>query len=414
MNNHRVVITGMGTVNPLGLNVETSWNNVLAGVSGAGPITRFDSSPLQVHIAAEIKDFDPAQFMDPKEARRRDRVAQYAIAAAGQAVHMSGLEIDDELADDVGAFIGTGVGGLQSFYDAVHVVDNEGPRRINPFIIPMVLDDGASSAIAIEYRARGMNLSPATACAAGSDAIGMAFHAIRRGEARAMIAGGAESPIVLVGMAAFDRTGACSRMNDDPKRASRPFEKNRQGLVFGEGAAVFVLEDLEHALARGATPLAEFAGYGATSDAFHITAPLEDGSGAAKAMKKALRDAKLSVDEVDWISAHGTATQLNDRMETLAIKSVFGEQAYNIPVSGTKSMTGHIMGATGAIEVVWCIKAIQEGVIPPTTNYETPDPELDLDYTPNQARQHKVDVAMSNAFGFGGHNSVLIIKRFDG
>jgi beta-ketoacyl-acyl-carrier-protein synthase II len=413
MDNRRVVITGMGTVNPLGLDVETSWNNVLAGVSGAGPITRFDSGPLQVHIAAEIKDFDPAQFMDPKEARRRDRVAQYAIAAAGQAVQMSGLEIDDELADDVGVYIGTGVGGLQSFYDAVHVVDHEGPRRINPFIIPMVLDDGASSAIAIEFRARGMNFSPATACAAGSDAIGMAFHAIRRGEARAMIAGGAESPIVLVGMAAFDRTGACSRMNDDPKRASRPFEKNRQGLVFGEGAAVFVLEDLEHALARGARPLAEFAGYGATSDAFHMTAPLEDGSGAAKAMKKALRDARLSIDDIDWINAHGTATQLNDRMETLAIKSVFGEHAYNIPVSGTKSMTGHIMGATGAIEVVWCIKAIHEGVIPPTINYETPDPELDLDYTPNQARQHKVDVAISNAFGFGGHNSVLIVKRYE-
>ncbi len=414
MDNRRVVITGMGTVNPLGLDVETAWKNLVAGESGAGPITRFDSSPLQVHIAAEIKDFDPAHFMDPKEARRRDRVAQYAIAAAGQAMRMSGLEIDDELADDVGVYLGTGVGGLQSFYDAVQVVDHEGPRRINPFIIPMVLDDGASSAIAIEYQARGMNFSPATACAAGSDAIGMAFQAIRRGEARAMIAGGAESPIVMVGMAAFDRTGACSRMNDDPKHASRPFDKNRQGLVFGEGAAVFVLEDLEYALARGATPLAEFAGYGATSDAFHMTAPLEDGSGAAKAMKKALRDADLSVDDVDWINAHGTATQLNDRMETLAIKSVFGEQAYNIPVSGTKSMTGHIMGATGAIEVVWCIKAIQEGVIPPTINYETPDPELDLDYTPNRARQHKVDVAMSNAFGFGGHNSVLIIKRFDG
>ncbi len=413
MHTHRVVITGMGTVNPLGLDVESSWQNAVAGVSGIGPITRFDSGPLQVHIAAEIKNFDPADFMDAKDARRRDRVTQYAIAAAGQAVQMSGLKIDGDLSDEVGVYIGTGIGGLQSFYDAVQVVMSEGPRRISPFIIPMILSDGASSAVAIEYGARGLNFSPATACAAGSDSIGMAFHAVRRGEARAMIAGGSEAPIVMVGIAAFDRTGACSRRNDDPARASQPFDKNRQGLVFGEGAAVFVLEDLDHALARGVTPLAEIAGYGATSDAFHLTAPLEDGSGAARAMKRALRDAILTIHDVDWISAHGTATQLNDRMETLAIKSVFGEQAYNIPVTSTKSMTGHIMGATGAIEVVWCIKAIQDGILPPTINYETPDPELDLDYTPNQARRHRIDIAMTNAFGFGGHNSVLIVKRYE-
>ena len=413
MHTHRVVITGMGTVNPLGLDVESSWKNVVAGVSGVGPITRFDSGPLQVHIAAEIKDFDPTDFMDAKDARRRDRVTQYGIAAAAQAVQMSGLKIAGDLSDEVGVYIGTGVGGLQSFYDAVQLIAREGPRRISPFIIPMILSDGASSAVAIEYSARGLNFSPVSACAAGSDAIGMAFHAIRRGEARAMIAGGSEAPIVMVGIAAFDRTGACSRRNDDPARASQPFDKNRQGLVFGEGAAVFVLEDLEHALARGATPLAELAGYGATSDAFHLTAPLEDGSGAARAMKQALRDANLSIDDVDWISAHGTATPLNDRMETLAIKSVFGEQAYNIPITSTKSMTGHIMGATGAIEVVWCVKAIHDGIIPPTINYETPDPELDLDYTPNQARRHRVDVAMTNAFGFGGHNSVLIVQRYE-
>ncbi|HLF26982.1 MAG TPA: beta-ketoacyl-ACP synthase II [Anaerolineae bacterium] len=410
---HRVVITGMGTLNPLGLDVESSWKNALAGVSGVGPITLFDSSPLQVHIAAELKGFEPANYMDPKEARRRDRVTQLAIAASREALKMSGLQIDAELSDEMGVYVGTGVGGLQSFYDAVQIVLTEGPRRISPFVIPMILNDGSSSAIAIEYQVRGLNFSPITACAAGSDAIGMAFHAIRQGEARAMIAGGAEAPIVMVGMAAFDRTGACSRKNDDPTRASRPFEKNRQGLVFGEGAAIFVLEDLDFALARGATPLAEIVGYGATSDAFHMTAPLEDGSGAARAMKKALRDAKLTIDEVDWISAHGTATQLNDRMETLAVKSVFGERAYNLPISGTKSMTGHIMGATGAIEVSWCIKAIQEGRIPPTINYETPDPECDLDYTPNEARRYTVNVAMTNAFGFGGHNSVLILKRYE-
>jgi beta-ketoacyl-acyl-carrier-protein synthase II len=412
-NQRRVVITGMGTINPLGLDVETSWQNVTAGVSGIGPITLFDSSPLQVHIAAEVKNFDPTQYMDAKEARRRDRVAQLALAAARQAVQQSGLTIDADVSEDLGVYIGTGVGGLGSLFEAMKVVLDEGPRRINPFIIPMVLDDGASSAIAIEYQARGINFAPVTACAAGSDAIGLAVRAIQRGEARAILAGGAEAPIVFIGMAAFDRTGACSRRNDDPTRASRPFDKNREGLVFGEGAAVFVLEDLEYALARGATPLAEIAGYGATSDAFHMTAPLEDGSGAARAMKKALRDADLTINDIDWISAHGTATPLNDRMETLAVKSVFGEQAYNIPISGTKSMTGHIMGATGAIEVAWCVKAIHTGVIPPTMNYETPDPELDLDYVPNQARQHQVDVAMTNAFGFGGHNSVLIVKRYE-
>ncbi|MGH2593588.1 MAG: beta-ketoacyl-ACP synthase II [Anaerolineae bacterium] len=414
MDHHRrVVITGMGTVNPLGLNAESSWKNALAGVSAVGPITLFDSSSLQVHIAAELKGFDPTDYMDAKEARRRDRVAQLAIAAAREAAQQSGLTIDGDLANEMGVYIGTGVGGLQSLFDAMKVILEEGPRRISPFIIPMVLDDGASSAVAIVFRARGMNFAPVTACAAGSDALGLAVRTIQRGETRVMLAGGAEAPIVFIGMAAFDRTGACSRRNDDPAHASRPFDKNREGLVFGEGAAVFVLEDLDFALARGATPLAEIAGYGATSDAFHMTAPLEDGSGAARAMQKALRDANLTIHDVDWISAHGTATQLNDRMETLAIKSVFGEQAYNIPISGTKSMTGHIMGGTGAIEVVWCVKAIHDGVIPPTINYETPDPELDLDYTPNQARRHTVDVAMTNAFGFGGHNSVLIIKRYE-
>lgn len=408
----RVVITGMGTINPLGMTADSAWKNALAGVSGVGAITLFDSNPLLVHIAAEVRNFDPAQYMDAKEARRRDRFTQFAIAASREALQQSGLKIDGSLSDELGVYVGSGVGGLRSLTDAMHVVMTEGPRRINPFIIPMVLDDGASSALAIEYQARNMNCDPVTACAAGSDAIGLAARAIRLGDTRVMIAGGAEAPIVFIGMAAFDRTGACSRRNDEPARASRPFEKNREGLVFGEGAAIFVLEELEYALARGATPLAEIVGYGATSDAFHMTAPLEDGSGAARAMKKALNDAHMTVNDIDWISAHGTATQLNDQMETQAIKTVFGEQAYNVPISGTKSMTGHIMGATGAIEVVWCVKAMHEGLIPPTINYETPDPQLDLDYVPNQARAHTVNVAMTNAFGFGGHNSVLIIKRY--
>ncbi|HJW84599.1 MAG TPA: beta-ketoacyl-ACP synthase II [Anaerolineae bacterium] len=409
---HRVVITGMGAITPLGLDVESSWKSVVAGVSGVGPITLFDSSALQVHIAAEAKGFDAANFMDVKDARRRDRYTQFAIAACREAMQQSGLKIENSLSDDVGVYVGTGVGGLGTYFESVKTVLSEGPRRINPFAIPMIIDDGASGAIAIEYGARGLNFAPVTACAAGSDAIGMAFRAIQRGEATAVIAGGAEAAIVLVGMAAFDRTGACSRRNDDPTHASRPFDKNREGLVFGEGAAIFAVEALDFALARGAAPLAEIVGYGATSDAFHLTAPSEDGSGAARAIGKALRDANLGAADIDWICAHGTATQLNDKMETLAIKSAFGERAYEIPISGTKSMHGHIMGATGAINVVWCIKAIQDGIIPPTLNYDTPDPELDLDYTPNQARRHTVDVAMTNAFGFGGHNSVLIIKRY--
>jgi len=408
----RVIITGMGTINPLGLTCESSWQNALKGVSGVGPITLFDSTALLVHIAAEVRNFDPTQYMDAKEARRRDRFTQFAMAASREAVQQSALKTDGEMSDELGVYVGSGVGGLGSLSEAMQVIINEGPRRINPFIIPMVLDDGASSALAIEYRACGMNYAPVTACAAGSDAIGQAYRAIQRGETRVMIAGGAEAPIVYIGLAAFDRTGACSRRNDDPTRASRPFDKNREGLVFGEGAAIFVLEDLEFALARGARPLAEIVGYGATSDAFHMTAPLEDGSGAARAMRRALQDSGLTIHDIDWISAHGTATQLNDVMETAAIKAVFGEQAYRIPISATKSMTGHIMGATGAIEVVWCVKAIEQDVIPPTMNYETADPQLDLDYTPNQARRHTVDVAMTNAFGFGGHNSVLIIQRY--
>jgi len=413
MNQRRVVITGMGTVNPLGLETETTWKNALAGVSGAGPITRFDSGPLQVHIAAEVKDFDPVRYMDAKEARRRDRFTQFAVVAAMQAMDMSGLKVDSRLADEVSVYIGTGVGGLQTMHDGTQLVLQEGPRRISPFIIPMFLADSPASTVAIEYRARGLSFSPATACAAGSDAIGLAMRAIQRGEARAVIAGGTEAPIVMVGMAAFDRTGACSRMNDEPQRASRPFDKNRQGLVFGEGAAVFVLEGLDHALARGARPLAEIAGYGASSDAYHMTAPLEDGSGAAIAIRKSLRDAGLAPTDIDWINAHGTATPLNDRMETLAIKSVFGEHAYNVPVTSTKSMHGHIMGATGALGVMWCVLAIRDGMIPPTINYETPDPECDLDYTPNQARRRTVHAAMTNAFGFGWHNSVLIVKRYE-
>lgn len=410
---HRVVITGIGAITPLGLDVETAWKNALAGTSGVGPITLFDSSPLQVRIAAEAKGFDPANFMDAKDARRRDRFIQFAVAASREAMQQSGLKIDGGLADDVGVYIGSGVGGLGTLFESVKIVLNEGPRRINPFAISMIIDDGASSAVAIEYQARGLNFSPVTACASGSDAIGMALRSIQRGEARAIIAGGAEAPIVMIGMAAFDRTGACARLNDDPTRACQPFDKNRQGLVFGEGAAILILEALDFALARGAAPLAEIVGHGATSDAFHLTAPSEDGSGAARAMKRALHDAGLGVNDVDWICAHGTATQLNDKMETLAIKAVFGERAYRVPISATKSMHGHIMGATGAIGATWCVKAIQDGMIPPTINYDTPDPELDLDYTPNTARRHIVNIAMTNAFGFGGHNSVLIIKRYE-
>jgi 3-oxoacyl-[acyl-carrier-protein] synthase II len=413
MNKPRVVITGMGTVNPCGLDVDTTWDNLLNGKSGVGPITLFDPTPLNVKVAAEVKGFDPTNYMDGKEARRRDRFAQFAIASTVQAVRQARLTIDESNADEVGVTIGTALGGLESYFECMETYIKQGPRRINPFTMTMFIADSASAQIAINLGLRGPNMAPVSACASGADGVGLAYELIMRGDATAMVCGGSEATVIPVGIASFDRLGAMTRESDNPTKASRPFSADRCGLVMGEGAGVLVLERLDSALARGAEPLAELAGYGCTCDAFHISAPLESGAGAAKAMAMALKHAGLRPEDVDFISAHGTATDLNDPMETRAIKTVLGEHAYKVPVSGTKSMTGHMMGATGALEALLCVQAIRTGKVPPTLNLNTPDPQCDLDYVPNVARDVPVRVAMTNAFGFGGHNSVLIIQRYE-
>lgn len=408
----RVVITGMGTLNPIGGNVGESWKNAIAGVSGVGPITLFDHSNLQVHIACEVKGFDPGQFMDPKEARRRDRYEQLATAAAAEAIADSGLEITERNASRIGIVVSSAIGGLKSIADAVLTNDKEGPRRVSPFLIPMLMANGASGLIAIDHQIKGPSFSVASACASGADGIGMALMMIKSNMIDVAVAGASESTVTSVGVAAFDRVGAMSRQNDDYSMTPAPFDKDRDGLVMGEGAAVIILERESHARQRGAKIYAELAGYGSTADAFHVTAPHEKGEGGMAAIKLSLESAGANADDVDYINAHGTATQLNDQSETRAIKGAFGEAAYGIPVSSTKSMTGHMMGATGALEVIFCIQAIRDGVLPPTIHYRTPDPECDLDVIPNQAREAKIDLALSNAFGFGGHNAVLAIRRY--
>jgi 3-oxoacyl-[acyl-carrier-protein] synthase II len=411
-NRTRVVVTGMGTVNCTGLTVEESWANVIAGRSGIAELTLFDHSACTVHIGGEVKNFDPARYMDFKEARRRDRFCQLGVAAAKQALDQSGLTIMDDIADEVGVIFGTGTGGLDSYTQFVQDYYREGAKRIHPFAIPMVICDSPAAAMAIDWNLRGPNFAPVSACAAAADAIGLAYQAIKLQQAKAFIVGGSEGSIHLAGILAFDRLGAMSRNNADPAGACKPFDKHRDGIVMGEGAAALVVEELEFAQARGAKILAEVIGYAATSDAFHVIAPAENGAGARRAMRRALGDAAIAPAAIDWISAHGTGTPLNDKFETMAIKDVFGEQAYSIPVTSTKPLTGHMMGATGALEVIFGIKAIETGIIPPTINYQTPDPDCDLDYVPNVARERRVNTFMSNAFGFGGHNAVLILKRF--
>jgi len=408
----RVVITGMGTVNPLGLTVEESWKNVVNGVSGVGPITLFDSSPLNVHFAAEVKNFDPGNYMDPKEARRRDRFEQFGAAAAKDALANSGLEVTEENTGRIGVLVSSAIGGIKSLQDAVITNHTEGPRRVSPFLIPMLMPNGAAGMIAIDQQIKGPCFSVASACASGSDGIGTAFLMLKAGMIDAALAGAAETTICSTGVAAFDRVGAMSRRNDNYSMAPQPFDKNRDGLVMGEGAAVLVLELEAHAKARGANILAELAGYGATADAFHVTAPHEKGEGGAAAMRMALNSAQANVDELGYINAHGTGTPLNDQSETRAVKAAFGEKAFQTPISSTKSMTGHMMGATGALEVIFCVQAIRDGILPPTIHYETPDPECDLDYIPNQAREKKITLALTNAFGFGGHNAVLAIRKY--
>lgn len=408
----RIVITGMGTVNPLGLNVQETWNNVIAGVSGVGPITIFDSTPLGVHFACEVKNFIPEKYMDSREARRRDRFEQLATAAANEAIANAGLEVTESNAGSIGIIISSAIGGLKSIADAVLTNDKEGPRRVSPFLIPMLMANGASGLIAIDNGIKGPCFSVASACASGADGIGMALMMLKSGMVDVALAGASETTVTSVGVAAFDRVGAMSRKNADYSMSPAPFDKNRDGLVMGEGAAVLVLENEAHAKARGATIYAELAGYGSTADAFHITAPHENGEGGTAAIKKAVVSAHANLEDVGYINAHGTATQLNDLSETKAVKGAFGELAYKIPISSTKSMTGHMMGATGALEVIFCVKAIREGILPPTIHYQTPDPDCDLDVVPNKAREQKIELAISNAFGFGGHNAVLAIRKY--
>jgi beta-ketoacyl-acyl-carrier-protein synthase II len=407
----RVVITGLGTVNPCGNNVAQTWDNVTHGRSGIAPITNFDATSFQVKVLGEVKGFDPTTAMEAKEVRRTDRYQHLAMAAAKEALAQSGFTVDPNNAERVAVIVSSCIGGGKAFQDNVRVMDAQGPRRINPFMIPMLMSNGAGGLIAIGTGAQGPNYSIASACASGNDSLGQAWLLIRAGVADAAFAGASESTTIEIGVGAFDRTGAMShRLADTPS----PFDKNRDGLCMGEGAALVILEALEHAQARGAHILAELAGYAANGDAHHITAPREDGAVGASAMRKALASAQLNPEEVDYINAHGTGTVLNDQSETVAVKRALGEQAYNVPISSTKSMTGHMMGATGALEAVFCVKAIETGLIPPTINYHTPDPACDLDYVPNTAREKTVNVTMSNAFGFGGHNSVLVIKRFTG
>ena len=408
-----VVITGLGAVTPLGNDVPTLWENLLAGRSGVGPITLFDPSHLEVRIAAEVKDFDPVALFGRRQARRNDRFTLFAMEAARQAIADAGLQFKSGDEREIGVLIGTAIGGILTLLENYDVLQTSSPRRVSPFMVPMMMPNAASATIAITYGLRGPNLCVASACATGSHAIGEAAEVIRRGDAEVMICGGSDAVIAALALSAFRNMRAVSTRNDEPERASRPFDAERDGFVMGEGAGVLVLESLEHARQRGARVYCELAGYGATADAWHIAAPEETGQGAASAMERALHDAGMAPEEVDYINAHGTSTPLNDRIETQAIRTVFGPHADRLVVSSTKSMLGHLMGAAGAVEAVACIKSLETGWVHPTINYETPDPECDLDYVPNQARRLEPRVALSNSFGFGGHNGCLLFRRWE-
>lgn len=405
----RVVVTGLGAISALGHDVAENWAACRAGRSGVGPITLFDPAPFETRFAAEVAGFDAVKAFGAREARRMDRFTQFALAAAGQALAQSGLAITPENEWRAGVIVGSGVGGLQTTQDAAETLRARGPRRMSPHAVPMLLPDSAAGVIAIHHRLKGPNLAVVSACASGSNAIGEAALMIAHGRADAMLAGGAEAGITSVALAAFNAMTAISRRNDAPQRASRPFDAERDGFVMGEGAAMLVLEERDAAVARGARVLAEVLGYGCSEDAYHATAPAEDGRGAAQAMRLALADAGLAPQDVDYLNAHGTSTVLNDRAETTAIKSVFGAYAYRVPVSSTKSMHGHLLGAAGALEAVLCIKALEAQVVPPTINYEYPDPACDLDYVPNTARPAHLRTILKNSFGFGGHNACLVL-----
>jgi 3-oxoacyl-[acyl-carrier-protein] synthase II len=409
----RVVVTGLGLLTPVGNDVASTWEALCQGRSGVAPITGYDTSRFRVNFGAEIKNFDPSNFMERKEVRRTDPYQHFAIATVKQALAQSGLQITEENADDVGVYIGSGIGGLWTIHDQFQIFFEIGPQRISPFFPNMMIVDGAAGFVAIMVGAKGPNWGCASACATSNNAIGEAWETIRRGDASVMIAGGAEKGLTPMAMATFDNMRALSRRNDDPQGASRPFDATRDGFVMGEGSGMLVLEDLDFARARGATILAEIVGYGSTSDAYHVTEPAPGGAGLVKAMRRALQKAGMQPEQVDYINAHGTSTPFNDRTETQAIKAFFGDYAYRVPISSIKSMTGHTMGASGAIEAVISILTILTGVIPPTINLHHPDPECDLDYVPNEARQASVNVVLSNSMGFGGHNACLVFKRFE-
>ena len=409
----RIVVTGLGIITSVGNDLASSWEALCHGKSGVGEIDGYDTSQHRVHFGAEVRNFDPALYMDRKEIRHSDPYEQLAIATARQALDQSSLMITDENADDIGVYIGSGIGGLVTLHEQFKVLHDKSPDRISPFFINMMIVDGAPGMVSILTGARGPNWAAVSACATSGNTIGEAWETIRRGDAKAMIAGGGEKAITPIAMAAFDNMHALSRRNDDPQGASRPFDATRDGFVMGEGAGMLILEDLEFAKARGAKILAELVGYAATGDAYHITEPAPGGSGLVRAMRRALQKAELRPDQVDYINAHGTSTPYNDRTETQAIKTCFGEHAYRLAISSTKSMMGHTLGAAGAVEAVISIMTILTGVIPPTINLHHPDPDCDLDYVPNEARQATVNIAMSNSMGFGGHNTCLIFKRYE-
>lgn len=409
----RVVVTGLGMVTSLGNDVASNWEALLAGRSGVREITSYDTSRFRVHFGAPIReDFDPLLYMDKKEVRRTDPYEHISVATTKQALAQAGLQITSDIADDVGVYIGSGIGGLITLHDQFQVLFEKGPDRISPFFINMMIVDAAPGLVSILTGAKGPNWAAVSACATSGNTIGEAWETIRRGDAKVMIAGGSERGLTPIAMAAFDNMHALSRRNDDPQGASRPFDATRDGFVMGEGSGMLILEDLEFAKARGAHILAELIGYAATSDAHHITDPAPGGEGLVRAMRRALQKAGLRPEDIDYINAHGTSTPPNDRTETLAIKTCFGDYAYQVPISSTKSMTGHTLGAAGAVEAVISILAIQNGIIPPTINLHHPDPECDLDYVPNEARRANVDISMSNVMGFGGHNTSLIFKRY--
>lgn len=409
---HRAVITGMGVISPVGNSIEEFWKHLISGESGIDFLTRFDVSDLPTKVAGEVKNFEPNEWLDRKESRRMDRFAQLAIAAAKMAVEDSGLDLETIDKERAGAVVGCGIGGVTTFEEQKEILMTKGPGRVSPFFVPMLISNMAAGHLSIAFGLQGASSTVVTACASATNAIGEAMRLIERGEADVVLAGGTEAPLTPLAFAGFCSMKAMSTEKENPKEACRPFDARRSGFVMGEGAGIIVLESLEHAKTRKARIYAELAGYGSSSDAHHITTPIPGGAGAARAMRKALESAEVQPNEVDYINAHGTGTGANDATETAAIKSVFGEFAYKVPISSTKSMTGHLMGAAGAIEAIVCALTIQNGVIPPTMNYGEPDPDCDLDYVPNQAREKKVEVALSNTFGFGGHNATIVLKKY--